>query len=105
MYTALHYVRAGKKLYSPGEIIQEPLTAEQIERLTRKGAIMDDENTVYGTEPQEAAEAPERAQEAAEAPEEEEEAEYQAEDEDAEQSLLMGDLVKTEKKTERRKRR
>lgn len=93
MYAALHYVRMGNKLYSPGEIIQEPLTAEQIERLTRKGAIVNDESAVYGPEP---------PQEAAGAPEEPEAAEYQAEDEDEAQSLLMGDLVK---KTERRKRR
>lgn len=93
MYAALHYVRMGNKLYSPGEIIQEPLTAEQIERLTRKGAIVNDESAVYGPEP---------PQEDAGAPEEPEATEYQAEDEDEAQSLLMGDLVK---KTERRKRR
>ena len=93
MYAALHYVRMGNKLYSPGEIIQESLTAEQIERLTRKGAIVNDESAVYGPEP---------PQEAAGATEEPEATEYQAEDEDEAQSLLMGDLVK---KTERRKRR
>lgn len=95
MYTAIHYVRVGKRVYTPGEIIQEPLTAEQIERLVRKGAIWGGVEALLGN-------VPEPPQEAAGAPEEPEAAEYQAEDEDEAQSLMMGDLVK---KTERRKRR
>ena len=94
-YTAIQYVRVSKRVYSPGEIIQEPLTAEQIDRLTRKGAIWGDVEALLGN-------VPEPPQEAAGATEEPEATEYQAEDDDEEQRLLMGDLVK---KTERRKRR
>lgn len=93
MYTAIHYVRVGKRVYTPGEIITDEMTRETTERLVRKGAIVNDESAVYGHEP---------PQEAAGATEEPEATEYQAEDEDEAQSLLMGDLVK---KTERRKRR
>jgi hypothetical protein len=39
MYIALHYVSIGKRLYTKGEIINEPLTEEKTERLIRLGAI------------------------------------------------------------------
>ena len=82
MYTAIHYVRVGKRLYTPGEIITDEMTRETAERLVRKGAIWGGVEALLGNVP--------------------EATEYQAEDEDEAQSLLMGDLVK---KTERRKRR
>ena len=95
MYTAIHYVRVGKRLYTPGEIITDEMTRETAERLVRKGAIWGGVEALLGN-------MPEPPQETAGAPEEPEATEYQAEDDDEAQSLLMGDLVK---KTERRKRR
>lgn len=94
-YTAIQYVRVGKRVYTPGEIITDEMTRETTERLVRKGAIWGDVETLLSN-------VPEPPQEAAGAPEEPEATEYQAEDDDEAQSLLMGDLVK---KTERRKRR
>ncbi len=94
-YTAIQYVRVGKRVYTPGEIITDEMTRETTERLVRKGAIWGDVETLLSN-------VPEPPQEAAGAPEEPEATEYQAEDDDEEQRLLMGDLVK---KTERRKRR
>ena len=94
-YTAIQYVRVGKRVYTPGEIITDEMTSETTERLVRKGAIWGEVETLRGN-------MPEPPQEAAGAPEEPEATEYQAEDDDEEQRLLMGDLVK---KTERRKRR
>lgn len=95
-YTAIQYVRVGKRVYTPGEIITDEMTRETTERLVRKGAIWGEMEIMPLRN------VPEPPQEAAGAPEEPEATEYQAEDDDEEQRLLMGDLVK---KTERRKRR
>ncbi len=47
MYAAKHYVRAGGKLYTAGEILPEDLPREKTDWLLRKGAI----ELIPGTEP------------------------------------------------------
>ena len=49
MYAAKHYVRAGGKLYTAGEILPEDLPREKTDWLLRKGAI----ELIPGTEPAE----------------------------------------------------
>lgn len=117
--TAVHYVRMGNRTYSPGEVIDQMMSRQTVERLVRKGAIFDwDEVTgkeeEQGREPV-AADAQEDAQEdahedaheaawgAAERAEEMDK-EVMATREEAEKAAqdLMGDLVT---KSERRKRK
>lgn len=95
MYTAIHYVRIGGRLYTPGEIINEAMEPQVVERLVRKGAIRPEAGEVDAMPAQ-------TAQEGKEAAFEPEPEEVGEEDEDAAQSQLMGNLVKS---SGRRKRR
>ena len=88
MYTAIHYIPLGKKMYSPGEVINEPLDKKTEKRLMNAGAIRKESGWQPPQKPQEPEE-PMEPQEPEEAPEEDEE-ELARE--------LMGDLVKGGKK-------
>lgn len=95
--TAIHYVRAGGRLYTPGEVIPAGvLTAQEERRLMQKGAVWDADAWTSAQEPLEATE---RAEEAPG----DEEAELGEEDAERAAQALMGDLVT--KDTGRRKRR
>ena len=41
-YIALHYVRAGGRMFTPGELLDAELTEEQLQRLIAHGAIREE---------------------------------------------------------------
>lgn len=109
--TAVHHVRMGNRTYSPGEVIDQPMSRQTVERLVRKGAIFGWDEVTGKEEEQErepmAADAQEDAHEAAWGAAEraeEMDKEVMATREEAERAAqdLMGDLVA---KSERRKRK